>query len=159
MEKQLLLAIRNSNLSGVDRYIDHSLNVNYQDDNGITVVMAMCDLSSSNSNKLPILELLLDRYFNEIDINLTDAKGNSTLMYACYSMDLSVLKILLGSFKNIKMDQVNSRGDSPLNWLVRHRLLLFPINNMPIRVSRDHIHATVPLVYDVNYKLTDGPNL
>ena len=69
MEKQLLLAIRNSNLSGVDRYIDHSLNVNYQDDNGITVVMAMCDLSSSNSNKLPILELLLDRYFNEIDIN------------------------------------------------------------------------------------------
>lgn len=88
--------------------LEKGANVNCQDEDGRTALSHACEMGH-----LDVVKLLVQ--FNA-DPDISDAWGNSPLMYAAFSGQSQVLEFLVRAFKRLglKLDRTNNAGHSAL---------------------------------------------
>ncbi|XP_053701213.1 ankyrin repeat domain-containing protein 63 [Synchiropus splendidus] len=88
--------------------LEKGAKVNCQDEDGRTALSLACELGHLDAVKILV-------QFNA-DPDVTDAWGNSALMYAAYSGHNQVLEFLVRAFKRLglRMDRTNNNGHSAI---------------------------------------------
>lgn len=85
--------------------LDHKVDVNLRDNNGRTVLHSACKV-----NKLDLVQLLLEKCLQDVDITSQDTQGNTPLIYAVMNNNMHMVNLLVGALKkfSLSVDQRNN---------------------------------------------------
>jgi len=115
----LINACRNNNLDGFDDFINNpKVNLNYQDQNGMTCLMYLIQFNLS----IDKIKLLLTK---EIDINAFDKSGDTVLHHAINTKNVNIIKILC-DIDNIDVLKKNNRGQSGFSYTFYQSYTILP---------------------------------
>lgn len=124
-----ILKIQNNDIrySDVTDLLNKNIDINYQTPGGDTFLMCALNTYTKNAGDLPLESVKKKRDFShkvlptllskKPNLNLKDSKGCNALMYACRSLNLEAVKLLLN--ENIDINAKNNLGDNALQSLLK----------------------------------------
>ena len=92
-----------------------SVNINFQDENGMTIIMHALINEENKLNKNDIKKLLMQNR-NNIDYNIVDKNDRTLLMYAVSYGDKEIINEIVKYGNGI--DKTDNNGQTALHWAV-----------------------------------------
>ena len=94
-----------------------SININFKDENGMTIIMHALINEENKLNKNDIKKLLMQNR-NKIDYNIVDNNNRTLLMYAASYGDKEIINEIVKYGNGI--DKTDNNGQTALHWAVRY---------------------------------------
>lgn len=94
-----------------------SIDINFKDENGMTIIMHALINEENKLNKNDIKKLLMQNR-NKIDYNIVDNNNRTLLMYAASYGDKEIINEIVKYGNGI--DKTDNNGQTALHWAVRY---------------------------------------
>ena len=143
------------------KYITENINNKNNDGETCLIIMNRNNLISeklSNNDFLDIEELLITK---RLDINITDNKGNTALIYAILNKNINYkidnISILINKYTDL--NKYNEEGKTPLIYAIQNNIDYDIINlliNSGADVNKEDKDGKTPLIYAIEKNISDS---